>query len=76
MDLGKEEDNFGQSDVPIAMSHTDKRIHLLQMDGLLTKEEIQDMLDQVEKGCDSLNEKQTDALKRYYARSADEKFEW
>ena len=76
VDLGKEEDNFGQSDMPIAMSHSDKRIHLLQMDGLLTKDEIRQMLDQVEKGCDALNEKQADALKRYYERGEDEKFEW
>ncbi|MBD3389863.1 exosome complex exonuclease Rrp41, partial [Candidatus Micrarchaeota archaeon] len=40
VDLGKDEDNFGESDIPMAVTHKDKKIVLMQMDGLLTKEEL------------------------------------
>ncbi|MEM4272200.1 MAG: exosome complex exonuclease Rrp41, partial [Candidatus Bilamarchaeaceae archaeon] len=45
VDLGKNEDNFGESDVPIAITHRDKEIVLLQMDGLLTKEQLSEDID-------------------------------
>lgn len=76
LDLGKEEDNFGQSDMPIAMSHSDKKIHLLQMDGLLTRDEIEEMIDMAEKGCNKINEIQYEALVKFYERGEDEKFRW
>ncbi len=75
-DLGKEEDNFGQSDMPIAMSHNDKKLLLVQMDGLLTRDEIAQMIGMVEKGCDQLNEKQVEALKKLYEKGEDDKFRW
>lgn len=65
-DLGKEEDNFGQSDMPIAMAHRTKEILLLQMDGLLTKEEIEKGLDMAEKGVNDLNTLQVEALVKNY----------
>ncbi|HHQ45327.1 MAG TPA: exosome complex exonuclease Rrp41 [Candidatus Altiarchaeales archaeon] len=39
LDLGKEEDNFGQADVPVAITPLSKDIVLLQMDGKLTRDE-------------------------------------
>ncbi len=66
VDLGKMEDNFGQSDMPLAMSHKDKKLLLVQMDGLLTKEEITQMIEMSERSCDKLHETQADALRRFY----------
>lgn len=65
-DLGKEEDNFGQCDMPVAMSHRKKEILLLQMDGMLTREEIETLLNEAEKVNEKVNVKQVDALKKVY----------
>jgi len=40
LDLMKEEDNFGECDLPVAISPRRKEIVLLQMDGKLTREEF------------------------------------
>ena len=72
LDLGKAEDNLGQSDVPIALSSRKKDILLLQMDGLLTREELGNMIDMAMKAEGSLHDLQADALRRYYERSAEE----
>lgn len=74
VDLGKQEDNFGQSDMPVAISHRDRKILLLQMDGLLTKEEIITMLDMAERGCEKLHGVQADALRRFYEHGEGEEF--
>ncbi|MGV8177078.1 MAG: exosome complex exonuclease Rrp41 [Candidatus Bilamarchaeaceae archaeon] len=66
LDLGKEEDNFGQSDMPIVISNREKDILLLQMDGMLTKAEIAKALDMTEKGCAKVYAKQVEALRRLY----------
>ncbi len=66
VDLNKNEDNLGQSDIPIAMAHKNKQILLLQMDGLLTKEEIKEMVEMAERASDTINEKQVSALRRVY----------
>ncbi len=66
VDLGKAEDNFGQSDMPIAISARDRKILLLQMDGMLTRNEIAHMLDMAERGCGKLHEMQGAALRKFY----------
>lgn len=76
IDLGKEEDNQGQSDMPLAISHRDRKLLLVQMDGLLTKDEITKMVDMADKGCGKIHEGQAAALKKVYEKSEDEKFEW
>ncbi|VVB65900.1 Exosome complex component Rrp41 [Candidatus Gugararchaeum adminiculabundum] len=43
-DLGKDEDNYGQSDFPVAVSWRDKEILLFQMDGLLTRQQFEHAL--------------------------------
>ena len=75
LDLNKLEDNFGKSDMPLAISNRDKKILLVQMDGLLTKEEVMEMVDMVEKGCEKVHHIQTEALKRFY-QDGDEKVKW
>jgi exosome complex component RRP41 len=76
VDLGKLEDNFGQSDMPLAMSHKEKKLLLVQMDGMLTRDEIAKMLEMTEKGCDEVHKIQEDALRRVYDKKEDEKFQW
>jgi exosome complex component RRP41 len=72
LDLGKAEDNFGQSDMPIALAAKDKQILLLQMDGMLTKEEIAEMLDMASGACDKIHDLQADALRRFYENGEEE----
>ncbi|MBI5228171.1 exosome complex exonuclease Rrp41 [Candidatus Micrarchaeota archaeon] len=74
LDLGKLEDNFGESDTPVALSNRDKKILLLQMDGLLTKDEIKKVIEMAESACGKLHEKQADALKKFYEHGENEEF--
>ncbi|MBU0586104.1 exosome complex exonuclease Rrp41 [Candidatus Micrarchaeota archaeon] len=67
LDLGKEEDNSGQSDVPIAISHRDKKFLLLQMDGLLSRDELEQALDMGIVASDKIHELQVDAITRRYS---------
>ena len=76
LDLNKIEDNFGQSDMPIAISHRDRKILLVQMDGLLTRDEIAKILGMAERGCDQVNRIQADALRRFYERGEEESVRW
>jgi len=66
LDLCKEEDNFGESDLPIAMVPRTGGISLLQMDGLMTVEELEEALNLAKKGCKIVYEKQREALRRRY----------
>jgi exosome complex component RRP41 len=74
VDLGKAEDNLGQSDVPIALSHRTKDILLLQMDGLLTRDEIAKMLDMAEKPEETLHQLQSEALIKFYEKTGEKEF--
>lgn len=66
LDLGKEEDNFGNADLPIAIAPRTNEILLLQMDGHLTFKEFEHALDLAMKGCHEISKIQKDALiKRY-----------
>ena len=62
LDLGKKEDNFGDADLPIAISPRTNEIILLQMDGHLTLEEFDKALDLAIKGCMIVSEIQKKAL--------------
>ena len=66
LDLCKEEDNFGESDLPIAMVPRTGGISLLQMDGLMTAEELEKALNLAKKGCKIVYKKQREALRRRY----------
>ncbi len=68
LDLSKEEDNYGQSDVPIALVPRTGGISLLQMDGLMTDEEMEEALDLAKKGCETVYELQKKALREKYER--------
>ncbi len=66
LDLDKEEDNFGQADLPIAISPRTNEIILLQMDGHLTVEEFNQALDMAMEGCKKISEIQKKALLEKY----------
>lgn len=69
LDLNGEEDQNGETDMPVAMTGRDRRITLLQMDGEFTREEFRRALELATKGCEQLYELQKQALKEKYASS-------
>ncbi len=66
LDIGKEEDNYGQADVPMAFTPSGD-IVLLQMDGMMTREEIAKALDMAQEGSKKLFDLQRKAFEKEYA---------
>ncbi|HSV42350.1 MAG TPA: exosome complex exonuclease Rrp41, partial [Methanomassiliicoccales archaeon] len=62
LDLNKEEDNYGQADLPLAMIPRTGEIVLMQMDGHMTYEEFQYALELGTKACAEIYDIQKDAL--------------
>jgi exosome complex component RRP41 len=69
LDLNKEEDNFGEADVPIAIVPSTDDIVLLQMDGNMTREEFDKAISMAVGACHELYDIQKDALKRRYSNA-------
>lgn len=67
VDLDKEEDNFGESDMPIGISHRTGEILLFQMDGLLSRQEFEKALDLAFDATMKVRAKQVEALMTKYA---------
>ena len=72
IDLGKEEDNFGDADMPLAIAPRTDEVLLLQMDGHLTYEEFEKAFDLAHKGCLEVSEIQKKALLDKYQTIAEE----
>jgi exosome complex component RRP41 len=66
LDLNKDEDNYGQADMPIAMT-PDGRITLIQMDGNLKKTEFKEAIEMAKTGCMVIHEMQQAALVEKYS---------
>ena len=66
LDLGKDEDNYGSADLPVAISPRTGEILLLQMDGHLTLEEFDKALDMAIKGCHIVSDLQKKAIMEKY----------
>jgi len=66
LDLNKDEDNYGQADMPIAMT-PDGKITLLQMDGHLSSDEFKEGLEMAKKGCLEIAQLQRAALLEKYS---------
>jgi len=62
LDLMKEEDNYGQADMPLAMVTKDDIITLLQMDGDLSKDEFKKGIEMAISGCKEIYKIQKKAL--------------
>ena len=73
LDLGKDEDNYGSADLPVAISPRTGEILLLQMDGHLTVEEFDKALDLVIKGCHIVSDIQKKAIMEKYQSNPEEK---
>ncbi|MGB9370692.1 MAG: exosome complex exonuclease Rrp41 [Halobacteriota archaeon] len=72
LDLVKEEDNYGQADMPVAMDVRTGEVTLLQMDGHLTLDEFEQALELGKIGCASIAEMQREALIQKYRGEEDE----
>ncbi len=66
LDCSKEEDNFGQADVPVGLLPKTNEIILLQMDGLMTKEELFQAIEYVKKEADKIRKAEVEALQKAY----------
>ncbi len=71
LDLSKEEDNYGQADLPLAFLPRKNEFSLLQMDGDLSEEQLEEALELGKKGCLEVYEIQKEALKKKYVREDD-----
>jgi len=74
VDPGKEEDNFGESDMPIAFSPRTGEVLLFQMDGLLTKDELERGFSLARSASDKIRQLQVDAIKKVYDEPREERF--
>ncbi|HTY46148.1 MAG TPA: exosome complex exonuclease Rrp41 [Methanomassiliicoccales archaeon] len=67
LDLQKEEDNFGQADLPIAMIPRTGEVLLMQMDGHMTMDEFDRAIELGVGACKKIYDLQKDALQRRYS---------
>ncbi|WP_297420618.1 exosome complex exonuclease Rrp41 [Thermococcus sp.] len=72
LDLNKDEDNYGESDIPVAIMPLKNDITLLQMDGYLTREEFMEAVKLAIKGAKAVYQKQREALREKYLKIAEE----
>lgn len=66
MDVGGDEDCFGEVDCATATIGNEDKFVLLQLDGIVTLEEFYSMLDLARKGCSEIYEMQKNAFKEKY----------
>jgi len=69
LDLGKEEDNYGEADLPIAIAPRTDEILLMQMDGHLTPDEFDEAVKLAIRGCHIVSEIQKKALFDKYSNA-------
>ncbi len=67
LDLKKEEDNYGEADLPMALVPQSGRLVLLQMEGHMSEDELARALDLGVKGCRDIYETMKQALRERYA---------
>jgi exosome complex component RRP41 len=66
LDLKKEEDNFGEADLPMALVPQSGRLVLMQMEGHMNREELREALDLGVTGCRAIYERMKEALRGHY----------
>ena len=71
LDLSKEEDNWGDSDNPIAFASRNGEVLLYQMDGQLTRDEVDHAMTMGRAAAQKVHALQTDALRRVYTRTGE-----
>ncbi|MEM3372861.1 MAG: exosome complex exonuclease Rrp41 [Candidatus Anstonellales archaeon] len=75
LDPSKEEDNFGESDIPMAITVHSKKFMLLQLDGKVKREELEKALDMALNSVETIYKKQRNALENVYSQTLDEEIE-
>ncbi|MCK4634864.1 MAG: exosome complex exonuclease Rrp41 [Candidatus Aenigmarchaeota archaeon] len=73
LDVAGIEDCEGEVDLPIAYVPRKNEIYLLQMDGIINKDELKKGIEMAIKGCKVIYEKQKEALKNRYAKKGVDK---
>ncbi len=68
IDLNQLEDNFGDADISFAMLERTNEIVLLQVDGLLKKEEFLTALKMLKEKCKHIREMQAKKIKEYFEK--------
>lgn len=68
VDLNGKEDNFGEADMVFGTISERGEVTLLQMDGVLTKDEVLTLLRMAESSCKKVLEAQKQAVREYYSR--------
>ncbi len=66
VDVDKVEDNLGESDIPVIVSLRSKEILLFQLDGMLTKQEVEKAIDYAFEAAEKVKVLQVGALKAKY----------
>ncbi len=66
VDLMKDEDNFGECDLPMAIVPRKKEVVLLQMDGILSRDEFNELYEMVMNGALKVYELQKEVLMKKY----------
>jgi len=69
LDLDDYEDKSDGADVPVAYMPSMNVVTLLQMDGMLTEEEFEQVLNMAIEGCKQINQLQKEALKAKYVHT-------
>jgi exosome complex component RRP41 len=69
LDLRKEEDNYGDADLPVAVIERTKEISLMQLDGDMSMDEFDQAFNLAVGGCNKLHALQRDALRRKYDKA-------
>ncbi|SFM17578.1 exosome complex exonuclease Rrp41 [Methanolobus profundi] len=67
LDLNKAEDNFGDADIPMAIT-SEGEISLIQMDGDVTQEEFKKAIEMCKEGCRQILEIQKETLKNKFTK--------
>lgn len=68
LDLNKEEDNYGEADLPIAIIPRTEEVVLMQMDGNMTREELTRAFEMSKKAALFISKLQKEALKAKYEK--------
>ena len=66
LDVNGKEDKEGNADIPIATINGGDEVTLLQMDGNLTKEQVDECISLAREGCADLDQMQREALRDVY----------
>jgi len=71
VDLDKDEDNFGEGDMPMAFSLRTGELLLWQMDGMMTRSELEQAVNMGFEAAQKVRQVQEDALKEKYEKYGD-----